>query len=125
MAAVNSPAPDVGATTSVDGLTGRDRGFPWGHPISTVVADDISFVVHLGNAGRPRRRQPAHRRHHGSTSRSGNGLDGRAHTGDAPDPRAGGVPQNAGRGRWSEAFESGCDLPVARDRDEMHTLERS
>jgi hypothetical protein len=55
------------------------------HPISIVVADDISFVEHLGNAGRPyRRRQPAQTgsRAQQCGSRPNMGLDSWAHTGN-------------------------------------------
>ena len=57
-----------------------------GHPISIVVADDTSFVAHLGNAGRPhRRRQPAQTSRHDQQcgSQANEGLDSRAHTGNA------------------------------------------
>lgn len=49
-----------------------------GHPISIVVADDTTFVEHLGNAGRPfRRHQPTNTKTLTSRAPTGNAVAGR------------------------------------------------
>jgi len=75
-----------------------------GHPTSIVVADDTSFVAHLGNAGRPhRRRQPTNtdRPDQDSRPQAKKGLDSRAHTGNADRALLAALSALLPRRRWA------------------------
>ena len=75
-----------------------------GHPTSIVVADDTSFVAHLGNAGRPhRRRQPTntYRPDQDSRPQAKKGLDSRAHTGNADRALLAALSALLPRRRWA------------------------
>jgi hypothetical protein len=86
-----------------------------GHPIRIVVADDIAFVAHLRNAGRPyRRRQPTtfDRPDQLSGRQAKKALDSRGHLGNAEYacPLAWGTSvYSAPRGTTSESIR-GCRI---------------